>query len=128
MRSLITFLCIFVLMFRNASRYVSSPPTFTHHHGSRHQPSMSQFLETRVHSLLPRKLCGLPKERKKERQKEGRFGKALVPILIQSQLSSFLCFHSSWDLRCFYSSLWIVCLCCVMCLCLSHLGSGSESL
>lgn len=56
-------------------------------------------------------------------KKERLFGKALVPILIQCQLSSFLCFHCSRDL---FLTPWLVCLCCLMCLRCCCPGSGSE--
>lgn len=50
---------------QHALWYLSSPLTFTHHHyhGNPHQPPFSQFLENKVHSLLPGKLCDVPKER-----------------------------------------------------------------
>lgn len=94
---------------KKALRYLSSPLTFTHHHGSQHQPPIIQFLENQVHSLLLGKPCGVLKERKKGNA--GRFGKALVPLLKQCQLNSFLCFYCSSDCRPFYSFLsgWFVC-------------------
>lgn len=121
--SVVTFVCIFTWMHRHPLRYLSSPLTRTHHryHGNRHQGPISQFLGNQVHSLVPGKLCSVPKERK------GLFGKALVQILMQCQLRSFLCFICSWVFRPFlFLSLRLNCLRSLMCLWLCYQGSGSD--